>query len=321
MQRCFDILPILIFASSSLQLGASHQNFIAVQNANSVRDIQAKIREDPLLAIKQQEQAAYQALMSNPLRLREMQERNGIKPKKDKHERIKKKEERKRLKAERKHRRDSRSPSPRDRRQLQSPYERRRSPVPYAQRSTSRDRGHHRLLRHDSYRHTLDFRRRSYSRSPIRNDRVRERERNLDSSHGRRRSISPNYIDGRNSDSREADDHRFHSKEYHADRSPPPKPCQSSPPKQDVKTLSEVRNARLAAMASNATNMQSERKRRLAELLEKEKAELVKEESERTKSAKSGGIGGFMNSDYQKVYGEGGLEDRIRRTRGTLVID
>ena len=39
-----------------------------------------------MLAIKQQEQASYQALMSNPLRLKEMQERNGIKPKKDKKE-------------------------------------------------------------------------------------------------------------------------------------------------------------------------------------------------------------------------------------------
>ena len=51
----------------------------------------AKIREDPLLAIKQQEQAAYQALMNNPLRLRELQERNGIKVKKDKKERKKEK--------------------------------------------------------------------------------------------------------------------------------------------------------------------------------------------------------------------------------------
>jgi hypothetical protein len=39
-----------------------------------------------LLAIKQQEQAAYQALMSKPLCLREMQEWNGRKLKKDKKE-------------------------------------------------------------------------------------------------------------------------------------------------------------------------------------------------------------------------------------------
>jgi hypothetical protein len=48
--------------------------FIAIQNANNDQDIATKIHEDPLLAIKQQEQAAYQALMSKPLCLREMQE-------------------------------------------------------------------------------------------------------------------------------------------------------------------------------------------------------------------------------------------------------
>ncbi|TFK99791.1 Pre-mRNA splicing factor-domain-containing protein, partial [Pterulicium gracile] len=79
------------------KLGASHKNFIAIQNANNIRDVAAKVREDPLFAIKQQEQAAYQALMTNPLRLKEMQERNGIKPRKDKKAR---KEEKKRLKEE-----------------------------------------------------------------------------------------------------------------------------------------------------------------------------------------------------------------------------
>lgn len=75
-------------------------------------------------------------------------------------------------------------------------------------------------------------------------------------------------------------------------------------------------------MSSNASDMQEERKKRLAELLAKEKAELAKEELERSKSAKTGGIGGFMSADYKKVYsGEGGLEDRIRRSRNTLVID
>ncbi|KAG2090282.1 Pre-mRNA splicing factor-domain-containing protein [Suillus cothurnatus] len=48
--------------------------FIAIQNANNDQDIATKIHEDPLLAIKQQEQAAYQALMSKPFCLREMQE-------------------------------------------------------------------------------------------------------------------------------------------------------------------------------------------------------------------------------------------------------
>ena len=88
--------------TAALQVGAAHKNFIATQYANTMRDTAAKIREDPLLAIKQQEQAAYQALMSNPLRLRELQERNGIKPKKDKKDKKDKKKDK------HKHRKDRR---------------------------------------------------------------------------------------------------------------------------------------------------------------------------------------------------------------------
>ncbi|KAJ8702337.1 RNA-splicing factor [Pleurotus ostreatus] len=87
----------MLTADDNAKIGASHKNFIASQNANNIRDIAAKVREDPLLAIKRQEQESYKALMSNPLRLRAMQERNGIKPKKDKkrskEERRKEKEE------------------------------------------------------------------------------------------------------------------------------------------------------------------------------------------------------------------------------------
>ncbi|KAF5368644.1 hypothetical protein D9758_002301 [Tetrapyrgos nigripes] len=103
----------ILTGDENAKVGAAHKNFIAVQNANNVRDVTAKIREDPLLAIKQQEQASYERLMSNPLRLREMQERNGIKSsklskkekKREKEERRKEKEERRRLKAEGKSRR------------------------------------------------------------------------------------------------------------------------------------------------------------------------------------------------------------------------
>ena len=76
------------------QVGAAHKNFIAVQNANTARDIAAKVREDPLLAMKQQEQAVYEQMMKNPLLFKEMQIRNGlkVKDKKDKKEKKEKKE-------------------------------------------------------------------------------------------------------------------------------------------------------------------------------------------------------------------------------------
>jgi len=132
----------------------------------------------------------------------------------------------------------------------------------------------------------------------------------------RSRSSSPRY----NDDSR--------SKRYRMDPPPPAPQPRAGPSNQihssgkDAKTLAEERAARLAAMTSSASDMQDDRKKRLAELLAKEKVELAKEELERAKSAKSGGVGDFMSADYKKVYsGEGGLEDRIRRSRGTLVID
>lgn len=62
------------------QIGNTHKEFIAVQNANSARDTAAKIREDPLLAIKQQEQAAMAALANRPeirKKLKEMQKLKG----------------------------------------------------------------------------------------------------------------------------------------------------------------------------------------------------------------------------------------------------
>ncbi|KAJ7110011.1 Pre-mRNA splicing factor-domain-containing protein [Mycena epipterygia] len=198
----------ILTADENAKVGAAHKNFIAVQNANNARDIAAKIREDPLLAIKQQEQAAYQALMSNPLRLREMQERNGIKPKKDKKAKKLEKEERKRLKHElkheRKHRieRSSRSLSPADnrlRRERSRSRDRhsrsRRSPSPDDRRSRSRSRSRSPLpsrsrldgrrsdypvKREPSFSPPPDsYRRRRDSRSPVRDSRIKAEERHV----------------------------------------------------------------------------------------------------------------------------------------------
>jgi len=43
--------------------------------ANSWKDTQSKIREDPLLAIKRREQAMMQAVMVNPLKVKEMKDK------------------------------------------------------------------------------------------------------------------------------------------------------------------------------------------------------------------------------------------------------
>ncbi|KXX76665.1 Pre-mRNA-splicing factor cwc25 [Madurella mycetomatis] len=56
----------------------------------NTRDIAAKIREDPLLAIKRQEQQAYEAMMNDPIKRRQLLASMGID---DSHDKTKRKEE------------------------------------------------------------------------------------------------------------------------------------------------------------------------------------------------------------------------------------
>ncbi|KAI0034178.1 Pre-mRNA splicing factor-domain-containing protein, partial [Vararia minispora EC-137] len=100
----------ILTADDNAKLGASHKNFIAIQNANNARDIASKIREDPLFAIKQQEAAAYESLMSNPLKLKELKARSGVKDK-DKKDKERKKERKGRKERERREHERSQSPA------------------------------------------------------------------------------------------------------------------------------------------------------------------------------------------------------------------
>lgn len=273
----------MLTADENDKIGAAHKNFIAVQNANSARDIAAKIREDPLLAIKQQEQAAYQALMSNPLRLREMQERNGIKPKKDK--------EKKREKHEKNRRRDrsrTRTLSPDNRYVSRSD----RRPSPYDRRSRTR-----RSLSPWDQSAPLRARSRSPDRSAHYADHrsKRRRSRSTETPHGKRTRYSP-------------------------PAHPRPAPTRSSRPSNAANKAydgADDRAARLAAMSSSASGLEVERQQRLATIRAKEEAELNAEEKAR---AKSKGMGGFLSNEQKKVY-NGGLEERIRRGRGGMVVD
>ncbi|KAJ3227564.1 RNA-splicing factor [Chytriomyces hyalinus] len=82
-------------------------------NANSARDLQNKIRDDPLLAIKRREQASLQAVINNPLRLKALKaekeaslqsaNKKAKKEKKSKKEKKKKDGEKKHKKSSRRH--------------------------------------------------------------------------------------------------------------------------------------------------------------------------------------------------------------------------
>nr|VWO98071.1 Benomyl/methotrexate resistance protein [Ganoderma boninense] len=272
----------ILTADENEKIGASHKNFIATQYANTARDTAAKIREDPLLAIKQQEQAAYQALMANPLRLREMQERNGIKPKKDKKE----KKDKKHKHRKDKHRAGSRSRSPYDDRDRRRPdsrddYTRRRSRSPYTR----------------------------HSRSPVPSRSRNEDDRRDDysSRRGRSHELTPE---------RYRDDRRWSPEAGRVKAWP--RSDESDDNVYDPRHRVEDRAAKLAAMSSNATSLTQERREHLTKLLEREKEELETEERAR---AKSKGMGGFLSHEQKKVFGgSGGLEDRIRRGRGQMRV-
>lgn len=101
----------------------------------------------------------------------------------------------------------------------------------------------------------------------------------------------------------------------------PPSHARSHPANSVSKPPNDTgdRAARLAAMQSNASTAEADRQKRLLELLAKEKAELEAENEARSKSK---GMGGFLSQEQKKVFGgEGGLEDRIKRGRGGLVVD
>ncbi|KAL8691045.1 MAG: hypothetical protein Q9218_003647 [Villophora microphyllina] len=56
--------------SKKLEKAALEDSFMAFPKANTIHDTASKIREDPMLAIKKQEQAAYEALMNDPVKRR-----------------------------------------------------------------------------------------------------------------------------------------------------------------------------------------------------------------------------------------------------------
>jgi len=294
------------------KVGAAHKNFIATQFANTARDTAAKIREDPLLAIKQQEQAAYQALMSNPLRLKQLQEKNGMKVKKDKKEKRKHKDKGK-------HRSDDRP------RSLERTRHRSRSHSPH------RSRDDYSRSRRSPSPYSRHSRRRSPS-YPLRDDHRCQRDRSADEPPHRRGSRDdvrqwprsdesdevPSSRSSGNKPRSSHDDRKRQRSQSPPRRPSPPKRSRVSPPPVTTQTQPATdRAARLAAMSSNATVMSSERQEHLKKLLEQEKRE---SELEQQLRAKSKGMGGFLNQEQKKVFGgSGDLEERLRRGRAGLV--
>lgn len=127
-----------------LEKDAGQESFMLQQNANNARDTAAKIRDDPLLAIKRQEQATYEAMMNDPIRRRQLMASMGGEDDKKK-EKSKRREDRHRHKHRRHRSRDRDEDDDRGRRSRRRSYSRSRSP----HRDDSGERRHAKRRRRD----------------------------------------------------------------------------------------------------------------------------------------------------------------------------
>lgn len=170
---------------SKLSKQPSQDSIAVVATINNARDVASKIREDPLLAIKRQEQQAYEAMMNDPIKRRQLLASMGMEdPLKDKKKEEKRERHRHHHRSHRSHRGD-RDDDRHSRRPRSDSRERSRSP----RSDRSRDRRRHRSRTPRGDR--SESPRRHRPRSPKRErSRSTERHRNGDD-HKRRRRDSP----------------------------------------------------------------------------------------------------------------------------------
>ncbi|KAL6713589.1 RNA-splicing factor [Lecanora helva] len=310
--------------NKKLEKAATEESFMALQNANTARDTAAKIREDPMLAIKQKEQAAFELLMNDPVSRRRLLKESG--------QDAKKREKSRHEHRHRHHHRRDRDEHHRDRhdrenRDHRSSHRRRCS--------DEDDRDERRTRRrtdgHRHYRQRLGSPYSSRSPSPYHSRRSPSpyRSRRSPSPYCRRRTRSPSPLPRRRSRSpprsdqnnhrspprREQNGHRplNHSKSFPTNR---PKPRRNtSSPDDDTEAVAERKAAKLREMQSAANDLDDQRASRLKALQEQEGAKLEQEEKARERSSKYGGRGDFVHGLNRKA-GEMDIGERIKRGRG-----
>ena len=278
--------------NQKLEKASTEDAFMALQSANTLRDTAAKIREDPMLAIKKQEQAAYEAMMNDPVKRRMLlkaagQDESGSgerehKRRKHRHHYHRHRDDREGHRGHRsrdydedsdreERRRHRRKPSPSSSRSPTPPRPSRRSPSPPRRR---------RLYSPDDRRRDRSL---SWSRSPYRNG-SKNGDRKLQSWQNPR-DLRP--------------------------RSRSPARRKSSPKPDD-------RAARLAAMQQDASELDVQREKRLAEIAARDQAAAQNDDASRARNAKYGGRADFVGGIHKKA-GDLSLADRMGRNGASAV--
>jgi hypothetical protein len=283
--------------TDAMKKDAGEEGFMALNsNANSSRDIASKVASDPMLAIKKQEQAAYEAMMNDPARKRMLLQAAG------KDEGSEKRESKHKHRS-RHHRDDDGHRSKRRRHSNEDEEERsrRHRSHRHRHRSQSRSRSPHRRSDdrdRDEHRHKS---RRDRDRSASR-ERSPRRSRHNDDRNERRKSYpSPRPSGSSRSKSRSPYRARRDDQSRHQRRRSPsyergggrPKVYRSPPKETKRNEAAEQaeREKRLAAMQSNASELEGDRRARLADLDARDAKQ--REEDDRKRSDKANFIGGI----------------------------
>lgn len=288
--------------NKKLEKASTEDSFMALQNANNVRDTAAKIREDPMLAIKQREQAAYEALMNDPVSRRRLLKEAG-------HDFKPKEKERHRHRHHHNDREDDYHRSAKHRRTDNRDRHSRNSRR-YNEEDRDQGRSYHNQRRRSissTYSTSLSPPHRRRSPSPY--------------SRRRSRSPPPNYHRRSRSPPRsQTRGHRLnHSKSFPSIR-PLPWRNNFSPEtntKQESRDSIVDKSARLAAMQADANDLDSVRSNRLAAIEQRERTEREAEQRARDRSGRYGGKGDFVSVLNRKA-GEMDIGERLKRGRGGL---
>ncbi|KAK9896820.1 hypothetical protein P389DRAFT_49718 [Cystobasidium minutum MCA 4210] len=329
------------------------------QNANNARDLAAKVREDPLLAIKQQEQAAYEAAKRKYIREGKMKgafpsgsgtnavavdssQKRKREKELEKEEKRKRKEEKRRHKEERREGRDGRRG--RDYSDEEDGYER-------SSRRHRRDDEDERSPRSRRRSISPDYKRRDRDGSPSARHRTRSRSlsRDRDREYGYDKHARNGHRESRNGSSRyhserphgtsrhdvehsrrahsdrqvyDGDSRNGYQERQNTDRRPPTQSSSGMTEEQRAKAR-EAAAARLAAMQKDAAELNVTRADRVARNKAADAEVLAREEAIRQRSAK--GLKGqgpeFMLNEYKKL-GDTSLGDAIKgKGRSTMIRD
>jgi hypothetical protein len=304
----------------SLEKGSDKESFLALQNANTARDTAAKIRDDPMLAIKKQEQAAYEAMLKDPARraalLKAAEGRADESEGKSRRHRHRDRDSRDRTHRDKEHRRRHRRDE--DERDHRRPSHRRRRSD---EEKHKQNMGVGRRARSRSLSESRSPPRRRRSRSPEQRRRSPSPYRRRSRSPERRRDSFPYQPQRSPAPRRNGDvfhDRELrHSKSWHQPSSrPTDRPDAVG---REPVASSDDRAAKLAAMQQAASELDADRENRVKAMEEREAAQREADAAKRARSGKHGGKGDFIHGLHRKGM-DMDLGDRMRRGRGGMEL-